>query len=103
MKAFANKYGYSDVHPYEVVCVVSEKTLEVRSMNAERDPGFKLEVVPGGFVGHVTNNQDQRWQITQDPDAPVVRIRLTRKGWADKYGNIFRLADAPRKFYDYNF
>ncbi len=25
------------------------------------------------------------------------------RGWQDKYGQRYKLADAPRKFYDYNF
>lgn len=37
---FANQFGYSDVNPFEVVRQISEKTMEIRSMKAERDPSF---------------------------------------------------------------
>ena len=39
--SYANKYGYSDVYPYEIVRVISAKTIEVREMDAERDPNWK--------------------------------------------------------------
>jgi len=52
---YANLYGYSDVHPYEVVRVISEKTIEIRAMNASRDPNWKPEIIPGGFAGHCIN------------------------------------------------
>lgn len=36
---YANKLGYSDINPYEVIRVVSAKCLEVREMEAVRVPG----------------------------------------------------------------
>jgi hypothetical protein len=33
---YANHYGYSDITPFEVVKVISDKTIEVREMDAER-------------------------------------------------------------------
>ena len=30
---FANRCGYSDVHPYEIVRIVSDKCIEVRAMD----------------------------------------------------------------------
>ena len=99
---FAN-YGYSDVYPYEIVRVVSDKTLEVREMKAIRDPNWKPEIIPGGFSGHCTNQDEQRWIIESDFDRPVRRIRLGKKGWKDKYGSRFSLSEKPRKFHDYNF
>lgn len=50
---YANHIGYSDVNPYEVVKVISEKCLEVRAMDATRaNPKNKLGFAQGGFVGH---------------------------------------------------
>ena len=40
---YANHYGYSDVTPYEVVKVISDKTIEVREMDAERDDSVQQE------------------------------------------------------------
>ena len=101
--SYANQYGYSDVEPYEIVRVVSDKTIEIRSMNAERSLDWKPEIIPGGFAGHCVNQDEQRWIITPRPDAPVKRIRLGKKGWRDKYGSCYYLSTQPRKFYDYNF
>lgn len=104
MNKFANQYGYSDVYPFEVVRVISDKTIEVREMDAERDESVKLEWAPGGFAGHCLNQRDQKWFITSNESNPVIRIRLSaKKGWQDKHGRRFGLSDQPVRFYDYNF
>ncbi len=100
---FANHYGYSDVYPFEVVRVISDKTIEVREMDAERDESVQLEWLPGGFVGHCVNQRDQKWIITSNESNPVIRVRLNKKGWQDKHGRRFGLSDKPVRFYDYNF
>ena len=100
---YANQYGYSDVTPFEVVRVVSEKTIEVREMDAERDESFKLEWVTGGFAGVCLNQNEQRWFIRANPANPILRIRLGQKGWRSADGRRFRLDDEPVRFYDYNF
>jgi len=100
---YANHYGWTDVNPYEVVRVVSDKTIEVREMDADRDESVKLDFVAGGFSAICTNDRDQKWRIKSDPTAPVIRIRLGKNGWKDKHGRKFKLADAPHKYYDYNF
>ena len=103
MNQYANHYGYSDINPFEVVRVVSDKTIEVREMNAERDNSVKLEFHVGGFSAHCSNQHDQKWHITSDDTAPVIRIRLGKQGWKDAYGRRFKLADKPVHFHDYNF
>jgi len=103
MNQFANHYGYSDVNPYEVVRVISDKTIEVREMDAERDDSVKLDFHVGGFSAHCPNQHDQRWNIRSNPDNCVVRIRLGKQGWKDAHGRRFKLNDQPVKFYDYNF
>lgn len=100
---YANHLGYSDVNPFEIVRRVSDKTLEVRAMKAERDPSFKPDFVPGGFCGTVVNQRDQQWIISSDPQGAVVRIRLGKQGWKDRNGRRYKLSDEPVKFYDYNF
>lgn len=101
---YANQYGYSDVNPYEVIRKVSDKTVEVRAMKAERDNSVKLEWVVGGFAGQCINQRDQKWFIEPNAENPVIRIRLSKSGiWKDKYGNKYDLSDNPVKYYDYNF
>jgi len=100
---YANHIGWSDVDPYEVVRVISEKTIEIREMDAKRDDSVKLEFIPGGFSAHCSNQSDQKWFITSNPENRVIRIRLGKKGWKDAHGRRFALSDEPVKFYDYNF
>ena len=100
---YANEYGYSDVTPYEVVRVVSEKTVEIRRMNAVRsNPENNLGFAPGGFFGHCSRQDEQEWIITPCLEGNVFRIRLGKRGWKDKYGNRYKLSDKPVRFYDYN-
>jgi hypothetical protein len=102
IKPFFNQIGWSDVQPFEVVRIVSDKTVEIRSMKATLAEDWKPEFVVGGFAGQAVNQNTQRWNIESDDNGRVYRIRLTKSGW--KMGSVkFRMADAPRKFYDYNF
>jgi hypothetical protein len=100
---YANHCMYSDVDPYEVVRVISDKTIEIRPMKAERDNSVKLEFHVGGFSAHCSNQKQQKWIITSDETAPIKRIRLGKRGWKDAHGGRYNLADKPRKFHDYNF
>ena len=100
---YANEICYSDVNPYEIVKVVSDKIIEVREMKAEELP-WKKDFHPGGFFGHMANQRDQKWKITSNEDAPVYRAHKRKDGyfWA-KSARKFTLAETPRKFHDYNF
>ena len=100
---YVNHYGYSDVNPFEIVRRVSDRTLDIRAMKAERDTSWKPDFVPGGFFGTVVNQSEQRWIIESDPEGRVVRIRLGKQGWKDAHGERYDLSDEPVKFYDYNF
>jgi len=99
---YANHYGWSDVNPYEVVKKISDRTIEVREMDAEKDHSVETTFVPGGFSA-VSDNA-QAWHIKSNPQNPVIRIRLHKSGqWKDKHGRQFGLSNKPHKFYDYNF
>ena len=100
---FANHHGYSDIDPFEVVKVISDKTIEIREMVAERDESVELEFHVGGFSAHCSNQRDQKWHIKSDDTAPVIRIRWGKQGWKDAHGRRFNLSHKPSKFYDYNF
>ena len=100
---FANWHGYSDVYPYEVVRVISNKTLEVRAMETSENK-TKLQFVAGGFSAHCTNNYAQDYDYSSNPENPVFRIRASKAGdWKDKHGRRFVISDVPSKFHDYNF
>lgn len=73
-------------------------------MKAERDPTYMPEFVVGGFSAVCTNQNDQRWVFSSDPDRRVIRIRKHADGtWRCANGNRYSLAERPIKFYDYNF
>lgn len=104
MKPYLNRHAYSDVYPYKVVKVVSEKTVEVQRMDATLAPDWKPEMVPGGFSAHCTNQATQKWDYREDPDAPTARVRKHKDGkWRDRSGHEYRPCEWPIRFHDYNF
>lgn len=100
---FANQIGYSDITPYEIIRVISEKTIEIREMKAERNPEWKPEIIPGGFAGHCINQSDQQWIITRDETNPVKRAHLRKDGNYHTNMGKHVLSETARRFYDYNF
>lgn len=103
MAKYANLHGYSDIVPYEVVRVISEKTMEVRVMKATLGPNWKPEIVPGGFLGHCMNMDSQTYIYESEEQYGVIKIRKQKNGqWKSIFGRHI-LSDRPIKFYDYNF
>ena len=101
---YANHVGWSDINPFEVIKENTARKLTIRSMTSESKNTDKLEFHVGGFSAHCSNQHDQEWTITSNPDGTIYEIRLNKKGeWHDKHGHKYRLADAPVKFHDYNF
>ena len=99
----ANHSGWSDVHPYEIVRVVSPKTIEIRVMDAELDENWKPEIIAGGFAGHCTNQGAQKWAYKSNPDYTVIRARLRKDGYFHSANGRHVLSKTPYKFHDYNF
>jgi len=100
---YANMIGWTDITPHEVVKAVNAKSMDIREMATVELP-WEKKFIGGGFLGHVLNCEDQRWEITSDINAPITRIRLHKDGkWYDRNGDRYVLADEPRRFYDYNF
>ena len=101
---YANHYMFSDIEPYEIVRRISDKTLEIRPMDAEKDDTVALVFHVGGFSAHCSNQRQQKWIITSNASNPTIRIRLGKGGdWKDAHGRKFKLNQKPVKFYDYNF
>lgn len=105
---YANQHFYTDVEPWEVVRIITDRKVVVRKMKATLKEEAKKELqesfVPGGFVGHFDNDA-QEWEYTSDENEFEVEIR--RHKWGDWHiagdSTRFYLAEAPRKYYDYNF
>jgi len=101
---YANNYMFSDIEPYEIVRRISDKTIEIRPMDAEKDDTVALDFHVGGFSAHCSNQRQQKWIITSNATNPTIRIRLGKGGdWKDAHGRKFKLNQKPVKFYDYNF
>ena len=105
IKKFATYCGWTDREPFEVVRAISDQTVEIRAMDAVRNPDWKPEWVVGGFSGVCVNDKEQRWIITSNPDNPVSRIRWSKANQQWQKGKYcrFYMADKPCKYYDNNF
>lgn len=100
---YANLHGYTDIYPYEVIRVISDKTIEIREMKSELDPSWKPEMIPGGFAAHCTNNRDQVYTYSSNDQVKTIRMRKHKDGrWYSAFGRHV-LSDTPKRFYDYNF
>lgn len=103
---YANKLGWTDVNPYEIVEVnKSLKTIKIRAMKATLVPEFKPEFIVGGFSAHCVNQRDQEYTYESDPEAEIRTARLHKDGYfyTPNRGSRFSVDAQPRKFYDYNF
>ena len=99
---YACHYLYTDVHAYEIVKVVSDKTLEVRKMDTKHNIAH-LKQYAGGFFGHVAGQRNQKVTYAANPNNEVIRIRKKKNGgWGHK-GCRFGLQEKPYAFYDFNF
>ena len=103
---FAIHYGWTDYNPFEIIRVISDRTIEIREMKATLSKHWKPIFEVGGFGGHCVNTRDQEWDIEPLPNMPIFRIRRSNKRgkpWRDKYGLQYSLSEYPYKYYDYNF
>jgi hypothetical protein len=101
IRKYANNMMWSDIEPYEVVKIVSDKCVEIRPMQTKQIV-FPKEFHIGGFSAHCSDNWNQKYEYSSDPTAPTMRIRKGKKGW--KSGSLkFQMSNNPIKHYDYNF
>jgi len=98
---YANHLGFTDIEPYEIVKVVSDKTLEIRPMKCTRN--FKPEFVRGGFSAICVNVGNQEWIIEPSEESPTFKIRQRKDGYFYKGSMRFSIDTKPSKYYDYNF
>jgi hypothetical protein len=100
IKQYCNMSIGSDCYPYEVVKIISDKTVEVRPMESTLIKA-PCEFYPGGFVGHYADNYSQEYTYQSAPDAKPIRIRWSERKC--RWANGFWMSDRPCRFYDYNF
>jgi hypothetical protein len=105
---YCNKHLYSDIQPYEVIEIVSDTWLKLRSMNyVQTDASverLRESFTPGGFCGHFDNSV-QEWICTPDPNGIVVEVRRRKDGHFYEVGGSipYVISDQPRRYRDFNF
>ena len=95
---------YTDTNPYTVI-ERKGKRIKLQRANAKLDPTWKPEIIPGGFAGHCTNNHDQKWIITANPNGAIIEGYLGNDNqWYEKGSNRRTIiGQGWVKFYDYNY
>jgi len=102
--------GYSQRYAYSVIEVRRNgKELVVQRDNAILDPKFKPQVEKGGFLGHVTNQNEQSYSYEKNTEGTIKVITLRKSGkWLPKgsadtsRSKSWRIGERS-EFYDYNF
>jgi hypothetical protein len=76
-----------------------------KSLTLQRDRAKRLTdpvIVPGGFAGHCTNNNDIKYEYSPDPKGQIVKAH-----WSEKKQRYFvqgtPVSAGRSEFYDYNF
>lgn len=99
IKKYVTYYGYTDRHAWEVIKIISDKTVQIRRLTTKLIKA-PVEFYPGGFSGHYADNYNQEYEYTSNPNNATQQIRLGKHGWGlGKFG----MSDKPHEFYDYNF
>jgi hypothetical protein len=99
----ATKRLYSDAHACEVIAV--SKTghkIAVRQLKAERDPSWKPDFTPGGFVGHTSNDRSLKYRYSSNPEGCVMHVFRNKLG-IYKSGGCFICLGVANEYYDSNF
>ena len=105
---YCNRHLYTDIQPYEVIEVLSDTRLKLRSMNYVQTQGsvdrLRESFEPGGFCGHFDNSV-QEWICTPDEKGIVVEVRQRKDGFFYEVGDSipYVLCDKPRRYRDFNF
>ena len=99
IKKYVTYFGYTDRHAWEVIRVVSKKTVQIRRLSTKLIKA-PTQFYPGGFSGHFADNYSQEYEYTSNPANATQIIRLGKNGWG--LGR-FGMSDKPCEFYDYNF
>lgn len=100
---------YSDQQPWKVIGrSKSGSTVTLQAVEVRLADDWKAEIVPGGFAGHCTNNDTQRYvYVGLLPCTTKVRLRKSRycgsdKLWASPQAGEF-VANGAVRHHDYNF
>lgn len=97
---------YSDTVAWKVIGRTAT-TMKLQEVEVARDPEWTPNIIPGGFAGHCTNQNEQTWLYAGlSPNTCTVRLVKSRYHGSDKlWGSKGRefIANGARRKYDYNF
>ena len=98
---FANRCTEDgSILPFQVLEPVSPTEMIICEMDCTLRKGWK----PIMLLGNCTNEQEQQWDIKVDPEALMLRIRLTKFGeWKDAQGHTYVLSEIPKRFHRFSF
>jgi hypothetical protein len=98
---FANRCTEDgSILPFQVLEPVSPTEMIICEMDCTLRKGWK----PIMLLGNCTNEQEQQWDIEVDPEALMLRIRLTKFGeWKDAQGHTYVLSEIPVRFHRFSF
>ena len=103
---YAIKLSFNDddvltqADPYEIVRLISDKTMEIRSMWISRDAS---KPVPPECRSNMKDWKGQSWDVRSDPDYSVIRIRKHKDGeWYSSLNYWFRFSDEPVCFFNFD-
>ncbi len=99
---YCNNHMYSDVQPYEIVRVISPKTIVIRQMDTVQTVKPK-QFVSGGFSAHCVDQDKQDYNYSSNKSNKLIQARLQKSGHYKSIVGKHFLSEQPFKFHDYNF
>lgn len=96
---------WTDSHGYEIVAISkSGSRITLRPLKATRDPGWKRDFTPGGFVGHTRNDSELKYCYESAPEAPTKTASRCKDGsYRTGRGGRRILMGVATEYYDSNF
>jgi hypothetical protein len=93
---FINRYLWTDVIPVGKIVAIKSKTIVLVRRVKPSENKTKMEYLVGGFSAHCPNNTQQSYDFHETDE--IFEMRLSKSMMRS-----FKLDDAPRNYYDYNF
>ena len=91
---------YTDRQAHTIIAKTAQTiTLQRDKVTRLTDP----VIVPGGFAGHCTNNNDIEYSYEPDSNGSITKAHWSEKKQAYLVGGHLRVIEGRHEFYDYNF
>jgi hypothetical protein len=95
---YINRVLWSDVDPVGKIVGIKGKTKVLIQPVKAGENKVKMDFIAGGFSAHCTNQSAQRYDFVEEGE--VFEANLSN---ASMKNQCWKISDAPRKYYDYNF